>query len=124
MGIGNAGRHSLGHGTGQHELQEVPRRLGVVRGGRSDRGELRFDGLIDDEVDGGLRYAEVGGGDPFVEASNTHGSVDPPHDLHGGHGAAVGIVVQLQPRLHEPDGVGRGARHETCTRGGADVHGG
>lgn len=124
MGIGDARRHGLGDGPGQHELQEVPGGLGVVRRGRPDRGQLRLDGLVDDEVDHRLRDAEVGGGDALVEAAESRSPVHPPHHLRGRHGAPVRVVVQLQPRLHEPDRVGGGARHEAGAGGGADVDGG
>ena len=33
--------------------------------------QFRFNGFVDDEMDDGLRYPVVGGGDALVEAQNT-----------------------------------------------------
>lgn len=70
-----------------------------------------------------LRYTEVGCCDALVKASDSHLPIDPPHHLHGRHGAAVSVVVQLEPRLDEPDGVGGRARYESRARSRADVDG-
>lgn len=91
MWIGDARRHGLGEGPRHHELEEVPGGLGVVRGWRSNGGQLGLDGFVNDEVDHRLRDAEVGRRHTFVKAlealqqTQEHDAVTNtvgPSDLH------------------------------------------
>ena len=71
MRIGDAGGDCLGEGTRTHELDEVPRRLGVIVRCwymRAMRDQPSLNGLVDDEVHDGLTDAEVRGDDALVEA--------------------------------------------------------
>lgn len=72
-----------------------------------DTYQFLFERLVDDEVDHRFRDAKVAGGDALVEAPDALGGVDSLHALRHGH-LAVGVVVQLEARLDEPDRIGEG----------------
>ena len=71
MRVGNTGGHRLGECSRHHEFGEVSRRLGVVWRGRSEGQQAGLNGLIDHEMDHGLRDPPIRRGDPFVEAPDT-----------------------------------------------------
>ena len=72
--------------------------------------ETFFKKLVDDEVDDGLANAPPRCGQSLPEAGGSALLVDPAHH----HGEAAVRPVQLQPRLHQPDGVGQAAADEPC----------
>lgn len=68
----------------------------------------------------GLGDAEVARRDALVEAAQSVRLVDPLDALSDAH-LAVGVVIQLQARLHEPDRVGGRRGDETGTKRTQDV---
>jgi len=72
-------------------------------------------------VDHGLADSKIAGCDALVEGSNASLCVDPLDALPYGH-LHLGVVVQLHPCLHKPNGIcGRGG-DETSTRCTHYVH--
>lgn len=86
-----------------------------------DTYQFLFERFVDHEVDHRLRDAEVAGGDALVEASDALRGVNPLHALRHGH-FGLGVVVQLEAGLDEPDRIGEGGRYESGTRCTHDVH--
>lgn len=85
--------------------------------------QFRLQRLVDHEMDDSLWNAKVAGRDALVEA------LQPGLVVNVGHTPAhwqplAPLMVQLQPRLHEPNRVGHGGRHKSRTRRTQDVHDG
>lgn len=86
-----------------------------------DTYQFLLESLVDHKVDDRLGDSDVAGGDALVEPGQTLRRVDPAYAL--GHGLLrVGVVVQLEARLDEPDRVGERGGHEAGAGRTHDVH--
>lgn len=114
-------RDRLGGRPRRHKLQKVARSLVVAGAGVAHLVQFLLERLVDHKVDDRLGDSDVAGGDALVEPGQTLRRVDPAHALR--HGLLrVGVVVQLEARLDEPDRVGERGGHETGAGRTHDVH--
>jgi hypothetical protein len=70
--------------------------------------------LVDHKMDDGLRDAKVAGRDPLVETTQPIRFVDAIDTFAYRH-FGLGIVVELETGLDEPNGIGRRRRNEAGT---------
>lgn len=83
--------------------------------------QFRLQRLVDHEVDHRLADAKVAGRDALVEAQQAGLPVYPADAVAHRH-FVLGIVVQLQARLDEPDRIRGGGGGESRTGGGQQMH--
>lgn len=82
--------------------------------------EFLLQRFVDNEVNDSLRNSKVACGDSFVEASKAVCLINLLNALSNIH-LAVGVVVQLQARLHKPNRVCGSRRDEAGTGCAQDV---
>jgi hypothetical protein len=137
--VGDARRDGLRRSARQHKLHEVAGGSAFV-GSLLSQLHLRISAnlsqtslqvfhfthqfllqrLVDHEVNHRLRDTEVAGSDAFVEAAQTVLLVDSFDAVADGHFRAR-VVVELEARLDEPDGIGGGGRDEAGAGRAGDV---
>lgn len=93
-------------------------------------GQLLLEALVQDPLQRGLGHAQVARAQALEEAAGPLVAQDLAHAVEavavpaaGGVAGALGdVLVELQARLDEPDGVGGGARRDAGDDGRAQVH--
>lgn len=119
--VGHDRGDRLGRRTGGHKFQKVTRSLIIAGICVAHLVQFLLERFVDHKVDDRLGDSDVAGGDALVESDQPLGGVDPADALR--HGLLrVGVVVQLEARLDEPDRVGEGGGHEAGAGRTHDVH--